>query len=66
MNKKKKKCRNRHNLNLGAETAFPGVSKFETFIRLLQLVFKLKLFKPTIGISVFGLETNCPQNLHKE
>ena len=26
---KKKKCRNCQNLNLGAETAFPGAAKFE-------------------------------------
>ena len=31
-----------HNLNLGAETALPGGSKFENFILLLQLVVKLK------------------------
>ena len=52
-----KKCRNRHDLILGAETACQNASKFETFILLLRLVFELELFKPTIGISVFGLET---------
>ena len=40
-----------------AETACPDASKFETFIPLVQIFFELKLFKPTLGISVFGLET---------
>ena len=41
-----------------AETAFPGATKFETFILLLRLIFELQLvFKPPIGISLFGLET---------
>ena len=50
-------CRNRHNLFLGAERACPDASKFETFIPLVRLVFELELFKPTIGVSVFGSET---------
>ena len=54
---KKKKCRNRLNFLGGPETASPDASKFETFNPLVQLVFELKLFKPTIGISVFGSET---------
>ena len=53
----KKKFRNRHNSFLGAETARPDASKFETFILLVQLVFQSEQFKPPIGISVFGLET---------
>ena len=51
---KKKKCRNCRNLFLGAETACPDASKFETFILLLRLVFEPELFKPPIGISIFG------------
>ena len=43
---------------MGAETAFPGASKFKTFIFLRQLVFELELFKPPIEIWVFGLETH--------
>ena len=54
----KKKIRNHHNSNLRAETAFPGASKLETFILLLQLVFELEQFKLLIGISVFGPETH--------
>ena len=54
---KKKKCWNRHNLFLGAETACPDASKFETSILLVRLVFELELFKPPIGVSVFGSET---------
>ena len=54
---KKKKSRNRHNLFWGAETACPGASEFETFIFLVRLVFELELFKPPIGISVFGSKT---------
>ena len=50
-------CRNRCNLFLGAETACPNASKFETFMPLVRLVFELELFKPTIGISSFGSET---------
>ena len=55
---------------MGAETAFPGAPKFEHFILLLLLVFKLEQFEPSIGISVFWLGnlyyvTNCPQNLLK-
>ena len=42
---------------MGAKTACPGASKFETFILLLRLVFELELLKPPIGISVFGSET---------
>ena len=53
----KKKCQKHHNLNLGAEIAFPGPSKFETFILLLQLVFEQELFISSIDILVFGLET---------
>ena len=53
----KKKRRKRHNLNLGAEIAFPGPSKLETFILLLQLVFEQELFISSIDILVFGLET---------
>ena len=48
---------NRHNLFLGAETACPDASKFETFILLVLFVFVPELFKPPIGISVFGSET---------
>ena len=55
--KKEKKCRNRHGLFLRAESACPDASKFESFILLVRLVFELELFKATIGISVFGLET---------
>ena len=55
--KKKKKGRNRHNLNFGPETAFPGASKFEAFILLMLLVFELELFKPPVGFSAFGSET---------
>ena len=55
--KKKRKGHNCHTLNWGAETAFPDASKFETFILLLQLVFEVEMFKPPIGISVFGSET---------
>ena len=51
----KKKCQNCHNLNVGADSAFLGASKFETYILLLQFVYKL--FKPPIGVSVFGSET---------
>ena len=40
----------------GAETACSNASKLETFILLVRLVFELELFKPPIGISVFGLE----------
>ena len=54
---KQKKCRNRHNLFLRAETACPDAFKFETFIPLVRLVFELELFKPTFGISVFGSKT---------
>ena len=57
INKKKKKCRNRHNLFLRVETACPDACKFETFIPLVRLVFELELFKPAIGILVFGSET---------
>ena len=39
------------------KTASPDTSKFETFILLVRLVFEPELFKPPIGISVFGLET---------
>ena len=53
----KKMCRNRHGLCLRAERACPDTSKFESFIRLVPLVFELELFKPKIGISFFGLET---------
>ena len=42
---------------MGAETAGPDASKFETFILLMRLVYKLELFKPPIGVSVFGSET---------
>ena len=48
-------CRNCHDLNLRAETAFPSASKVENFILLLQLVFELELFKSPIGISGFWL-----------
>ena len=57
MKKKEKKCWNRHNLFLGAESAYPCSSKFETFILLPRLVFELELCKPPIGVSVFGSET---------
>ena len=57
MNKEEKKCQNHHNFNPGAEAKFPGASKFETFILLLQLVFELEPFKPPIRISVFGSES---------
>ena len=50
-------CQNDHILYLGAETACPGAFKSKTFILLQRLVFELELFKPPIGISVFGLET---------
>ena len=36
---KTKKCRNRHNLFLGAETACPDACKVKTFIPLVRLVF---------------------------
>ena len=49
--------RNRHGLFLRAEKACPDVSKFESFILLVPLVFELELFKPKIGISFFGWET---------
>ena len=67
MERTKQKCRNRHNLYLGAETAFQGASKFKNAFLLLQLVFEVK---PPIGISVFWLGspyhvTDCPRNLHK-
>ena len=55
----KTKCHNCHNIDLGAETAFSGASKFEDFILLLLLVFELELFKPPIGISVFWLGNPC-------
>ena len=42
---------------MGAETACPGATIFETFSLLLRLVFELDLLKPPIGISVFGSET---------
>ena len=66
----KKNCRNCHNLNLGAKTAFPVASKFENFILLLQLFFELEHFRPPNGISVLGLGnsyhvTDCFQNLHE-
>ena len=54
----KKKCRNCHKLFLRAESARPDASKFEIFILLVPLVFELELFKPKIGISVFGSETH--------
>ena len=57
MNKRKKKCRNRHGLFLRAERACPDASKFESFIPLKPIVFELELFKPKIGISFFGSET---------
>ena len=68
---REKKSRNCHNLNLGADTAFKRGSKFENFILLQQLVFKLEWFKPPNAISVFWLEnpyhlTNRLQNLHKD
>ena len=50
---KKKKCCNCYNFFLGAETAWPDASEFETFIFLVRLVFELELYKPPIGISVF-------------
>ena len=53
---RKKLCRNCHYLILEAKTVFPGASKFESFILLLQLVFELERFKPPIGISDFSLE----------
>ena len=40
-----------------AETACSDASTFETFIPLVQLVFELELFKPPIGVLVFGSET---------
>ena len=40
-----------------AESACPDATKFETFIPLVPLVFELELFKPIIGVSVFGSET---------
>ena len=40
-----------------AESACPGASKVETFIPLVRLVFELELFKPPIGVSVFGSVT---------
>ena len=48
---------NCHGLFLRAERACPDTSKFESFIPLVPLVFELELFKPTTGISFFGLET---------
>ena len=40
-----------------AERACSDASKFESFIPLELSLFELELFKPTIGISVFGSET---------
>ena len=46
---KKKKCRNCHNLFLGAEAACPGASEVVTFIVLLRLGFELELCKPPMA-----------------
>ena len=53
----KKACRNSNYLNVEAETSFPGGSKFENFILILQLVFEPEQFELSIGISIFCLET---------
>ena len=42
---------------MGAETACPDASKFEIFILPVQLALEPEMFKPPIGISVFGSET---------
>ena len=55
MERTKKKCRNRHNLYLVAETAFLSASNFDFFFFffLLQLIFEPEMFKSPIGILGF-------------
>ena len=48
---------------MGAETACPDTSKFESFILLVRLGFELELFKSPIGVSVIGSETRITRSI---
>ena len=48
---------------MGAETAFPGASKFENLILLSQLVFELEQFELDWHFSFFGWGTESRNRL---
>ena len=63
-NEERKKVSKFKNLNVRAEIASSGGSKFENFIFLLQLDFVLKLFEPPIVFFLFfSLKTRITRPL---